>query len=173
MANTIFPELIYKVLEVYLDDIITWGETLEELIQNLTQIFAQLKKFEIFINPQKIKIGLTEIEYVGHTIDRYGERFSQKKQDQVLNFKTPSTVKEMKSFLGVIGQFREHVDHFGDLTSSLYNVVENYQSSKHKLINWTPELLATYEDVKQKVANCPKLFFINEVDPIVLSTDGQ
>ena len=173
MANTIFPELIYKVLEVYLDDIITWGETLEELIQNLTQIFAQLKKFGIFINPQKIKIGLTEIEYVGHTIDRYGESFSQKKQDQVLNFKTPSTVKEMKSFLGVIGQFREHVDHFGDLTSSLYNVVENYQSSKHKLINWTPELLATYEDVKQKVANCPKLFFINEVDPIVLSTDAS
>ena len=79
----------------------------------------------------------------------------------------------MKSFLGVIGQFREHVDHFGDLTSSLYNVVENYQSSKHKLINWTPELLATYEDVKQKVANCPKLFFINEVDPIVLSTDAS
>ena len=96
---------------MYLDDIITWGETLEELIQNLTQIFAQLKKFGIFINPQKIKIGLTEIEYVGHTIDRYGESFSQKKQDQVLNFKTPSTVKEMKSFLGVIGQFREHVDH--------------------------------------------------------------
>ena len=159
MANTIFPDLIYKILEVYLDDIITWGETLEELIENLTK---KLRKFGIFVNPQKIKIGLTEIEYVGHTIDRYGEKFSQKKQEQVLNFKTPSTVKDMKSFLGVIGQFREHVDHFGDITSSLYNIVENYQSSKHSRINWTPELWEAYENVKQKVANCPKLFFINE-----------
>ena len=173
MANTIFPELIYKILEVYLDDIITWGETLEELIQNLMQIFIQLRKFGVFINPQKIKIGLTEIEYVGHTIDRYGEKFSQKKQDQVLNFRTPSTVKEMKSFLGVIGQFREHVDHFGDITALLYRVVDNYQASKHKLINWTPELSEVYENVKQKVANCPKLFFINDVDPIVLSTDAS
>ena len=77
MANTIFPDLIYKILEVYLDDIITWGETQEELIQNLTQIFSKLRKFGIFINPDKIKIGLSEIEYVGHTIDRYGEKFSQ------------------------------------------------------------------------------------------------
>ena len=122
----------------------------------------KLRKFGIFVNPQKIKIGLTEIEYVGHTIDRYGEKFSQKKQEQVLNFKTPSTVKDMKSFLGVIGQFREHVDHFGDITSSSYNIVENYQSSKHSRINWTPELWEAYENVKQKVANCPKLFFINE-----------
>ena len=122
MANTIFPDLIYKILEVYLDDIITWGETQEELIQNLTQIFSKLRKFGIFINPDKIKIGLSEIEYVGHTIDRYGEKFSQKKQDQVLNFKKPTNVKDMKSFLGVIGQFREHVDHFGDLTSPLYNI---------------------------------------------------
>ena len=119
MSNTIFPDLIYKILEVYLDDIITWGETLEELIENLTKIFSQLREFGIFVNPQKIKIGLTEIEYVGHTIDRYGEKFSQKKQEQVLNFKTPSTVKDMKSFLGVIGQFREHVDHFGDINLSI------------------------------------------------------
>ena len=173
MANTIFSELIYKILEVYLDDIITWGETLEELIQNLMQIFTQLRKFGIFVNPQKIKIGLTEIEYVGHTVDRYGKKFSQKKEDQVLNFRTLSTVKEMESFLGVIGQFREHVDHLGDITAPLYSIVDNYQTTKNKLINWTPELSETYENVKKKVANCPKLFFINDIDPIVLSTDAS
>ena len=130
---------------MYLDDIITWGETLEELIQNLTQIFSKLRKFGIFINPDKIKIGLSEIEYVGHTIDRYGEKFSQKKQDQVLNFKKPINVKDMKSFLGVIGQFREHVDHFGDLTSPLYEIVENYQSSRNNKINWTRTSTTTYK----------------------------
>ena len=50
MANTIFPDLIYKILEVYLDDIITWGETLEELIENLTKIFSKLREFGIFVN---------------------------------------------------------------------------------------------------------------------------
>ena len=79
----------------------------------------------------------------------------------------------MKSFLGVIGQFREHVDHFGDIIAPLYNIVDNYQTNKNKLINWTTELKESYENVKQKVANCPKLFFINEMDPIVLSTDAS
>ena len=49
----------------------------------------------------------------------------------------------------------------------------NYQSSKNNKINWTPKLEEIYEDVKQKVANCPKLFFINEQDPIFLSTDAS
>lgn len=44
------------------------------------------------------------------SIDRYGEKFSQKKQDQVLNFKKLIMVKNMKSFLRVIGQLREHVE---------------------------------------------------------------
>ena len=109
MSKTIFPELIFKVLEVYLDDVITRGETKEELMQNLRKIFQKLQEFGVYINPNKIKIGLSEIEYVGYTIDRYGESFSQKKQEQVLNFKKPTTVKEMKSFLGVIGHLAQRL----------------------------------------------------------------
>ena len=145
MANTLFPDLIFKILEVYLDDVITWGETKEELMQNLRKIFQKLQKFGVYVNPNKIKIGLSEIEYVGRTIDRYGESSSQKKQEQVLNFRKPTTGKEMKSFLGVIGQFREHVDHFGDLTAPLYKVVEDYQASKHKVVHWTDELEDAFE----------------------------
>ena len=53
MANTIFPDLIYKILEVYLDDIITWGETLEELIENLTKIFSKLRVGILLLCNQK------------------------------------------------------------------------------------------------------------------------
>ena len=40
----------------------------------------------------------------------YGEKFSQKKQDQVLNFKKLIMVKGMKTFLRVVGQLREHLE---------------------------------------------------------------
>ena len=173
MANTIFPDLIYKILEVYLDDIITWGETHDELLQNLQKIFSKLEEFHIFINPTKIKIGMSEVEYVGHVIDRYGQSFSQMKQDQVLNFRKPKTVKDMKSFLGVISQFRDHVDHFGDITSPLYALTNEYDKVKHNQIKWTSELEQAFENVKTKVSNCPKLFFLTDNDPIFLNTDAS
>ena len=44
MANTVFPDLIYKILEVYLDDIITWGETIQELIENLQKKIEKTRK---------------------------------------------------------------------------------------------------------------------------------
>ena len=159
MSKTIFPELIFKVLEVYLDDVITRGETKEELMQNLRKIFQKLQEFGVYINPNKIKIGMSEVEYVGHVIDRHGQSFSQMKQDQVLNFRKPKTVKDMKSFLGVISQFRDHVDHFGDITSPLYALTNEYDKVKHNQIKWNSELEQAYENVKSKVANCPKLFF--------------
>ena len=119
MANTVFPHLIYKILEVYLDDIITWGETIQELIENFQKIFEKLENFGIYINPNKIKIGLSEVEYVGYVIDRYGESFSEKKQQQVLDVRQPTTVKDMKSFLGLIGQFRDQTNFPIKLIDSL------------------------------------------------------
>ena len=61
-------------------------------------------------NEWLLGLGLSEIEYVGHTIDRHGEKFSQKKQDHVLNFKKLIMVKDMKALLRVIGQLCEHVE---------------------------------------------------------------
>merc|ERR1712023_519506 len=95
------------------------------------------------------------------------------KQDQVLNFRKPKTVKDMKSFLGVISQFRDHVDHFGDITSPLYALTNEYDKVKHNQIKWNGELEQAYENVKSKVANCPKLFFLNDKDPIYLNTDAS
>lgn len=39
-------------------------------------------------------MGLSEIEYIGNIVDRHGESFSQKKQNQVLDFRKPNSVKD-------------------------------------------------------------------------------
>ena len=79
----------------------------------------------------------------------------------------------MKSFLGLIGQFRDHVDHFGDLTAPLYELTEDYKNTKSNKIHWTEKLQQSFDEVKKKVANCPKLFFIDDDHPIYLNTDAS
>ena len=79
----------------------------------------------------------------------------------------------MKSFLGLIGQFRVHVDHFGDLTAPLYELTEDYKNTKSNKIHWTEKLQQSFDEVKKKVANCPKLFFIDDDHPIYLNTDAS
>ena len=114
MTNTVFPDLLYKILEIYLDDILVYAKTKEELSENLKIVLNRLKKFGLTVNPDKVKINMNEVEYVGHLIDNYDVSFTQEKRDKVLDFRLPVKEKELKQFLGLISQFRDHVPNFAD-----------------------------------------------------------
>jgi hypothetical protein len=96
MYNVVLRDLVQKILEVYMDDIITYADTPEELVKRLEIIFERLKEFGITVNPEKVRVGMTEVEYVGHLIDHCGLSFSKEKREKVLDFRLPKTAKHMK-----------------------------------------------------------------------------
>jgi hypothetical protein len=76
MQQTVLADMLYQICEVYLDDIIVFAETENELLANLEKIFSRLEEYNITLNPEKVKIGLRSVEYVGHVIDYEGLSFS-------------------------------------------------------------------------------------------------
>ena len=79
----------------------------------------------------------------------------------------------MKSFLGLTSQFREHVDHYGDIAAPLHGMIPDYKKHSTLKLKWTPELDASFYDLQQKVAACQKLFFLDETSPVFLHTDAS
>ena len=107
--HKIFKDLLYNIIEIYLDDILIFAETKEELITNTEIVLERLRKHNITVNPEKVKMGLTEVEYVGHLIDKHGISFSQEKKNKVFEFRLPEKAHELKSFLGLCSQYRDHI----------------------------------------------------------------
>ena len=173
MTNTVFPDLLYKILEIYLDDILIYAKTKEELSENLKIVLNRLKKFGLTVNPDKVKINMNEVEYVGHLIDDYGVSFTQEKRDKVLDFRLPVKEKELKQFLGLISQFRDHVPNFAELSAPLYDMMPNYKRNSSKLLDWTSELKSVYYKLQDATANCCKLYFIDDNAPVFLHTDAS
>jgi len=62
--SKILEELLYIIIELYLDDILIFAQTEEELIQNIILVLEILRKHNITVNPEKVQMGLTEVEYV-------------------------------------------------------------------------------------------------------------
>jgi hypothetical protein len=89
MANKVFPDLIYKILEIYLDDIILFSKTEDELLERLVIVLQRLRDFNITLNPEKCRIGVREVEYLGHVINQHGLSFSKEKREKVVNFPNP------------------------------------------------------------------------------------
>ena len=85
------------ILEIYLDDIITWASDDQELVDNLHKIFQRLREKNITLNPEKCKLGLNEIEYVGHVINEDGLTFSKQKLSEVQFHK--SLQEDLPSFV--------------------------------------------------------------------------
>jgi hypothetical protein len=124
MVTEIFPGQIHKIIEVYLDDIITWSKTIEELVKNLTIVFERLRLFNVTLNPEKCRFGLSEVEYVGHLINEHGITFSEDKKTLVAEFPKPTDLGSLKSFIGVAGYFRRHIRNFAELVKPLNELCE-------------------------------------------------
>jgi hypothetical protein len=171
MQTEVLKDLIYNICEIYLDDIIIFAETEEEFIERLDIVFNRLKDYNITVNPEKVKLGMSEIEYLGHVINKEGLSFSQKKRDEVFNFRKPETQKQMRSFLGLTGQFRDHVRYYDRFVGPLQETYHNYKP--YNKIHWTQQLDDCFVGLQAAIHECPLLYFIDENGSIILETDAS
>ena len=82
-------------------------------------------------------------------------------------------MKEMRSFLGLSSQFRDHVKDYATIAKPLHEAITDNKKNSKSLIKWTPTLEAQFNLLQKKVATCPKLFFLDETSPVVLQTDAS
>jgi hypothetical protein len=173
IATVVLAELMYKIVENYIDDVIVTGQEEDDFVSNVEAVFIKFEEHFIKVNPRKVKLGLHQVECVGHVVDGDGLHFSRSKLDSVLNFKKPEYAAQMKSFLGLCNYFRDHVKNYSELSRPLNDMVAmNPYNRRNKLI-WTPETTLAYETLKIQVHECPKLFFLLEHCPIHLYTDAS
>ena len=78
-----------------MDDIIIFGSSEDEFLANLDSVLSRLVFKGITCNPDKCKLGLKEIEYVGHLLDSEGFTFSREKLKKVIQVPRPETKKDM------------------------------------------------------------------------------
>ena len=174
LSTQVLQGLLHHGVELYLDDCMVHANSVEEFLSRLEEVFTRFRDSGITLNPSKCKLGISQVEYVGHTIDKDGLHFTRSKLDSVLNFPKPRTKRQIKSFLGLANYFRDHIKNHSLRVQKLQEMVDNYQSrhAHHKVV-WTPEADAAFEDIRQAIDECPKLWFLDDHSPIVLQTDAS
>ena len=173
LQTIVLKDLIGSIVELYIDDLISWAQTESELIENLEKIFVQLNRFNISVNPEKCKFGMTKVEYVGHTLDDTGLHFSPEKLKTVEDFRLPETQKDLKSFLGLASYFRSHIANHAALSRPLQLMLPTTKYKPRERLEWTKEQTTAFETLRAAVATCPKLHFLVSHAPVFLRTDAS
>jgi hypothetical protein len=168
LMNTILMELVGLRCLVYLDDIIIFGETLQEHHFRLQQVFQKLREHNIQLEPDKCEFLKTELQYLGHIVTADGVAPDPKKIQAIVEFPTPKTPTSVKSFLGLVGYYRKFVPDFSKRAKPLNDLLKKNQTWR-----WETEHEESFRNLKEQLTKPPILRFTDFTQPFVLTTDAS
>uniref|UniRef100_A0A6G5ABF5 RNA-directed DNA polymerase n=1 Tax=Rhipicephalus microplus TaxID=6941 RepID=A0A6G5ABF5_RHIMP len=159
-ASAVFTRLMRRLLQGipnvvhYIDDVLVATTTWEEHMQTLSELMNRIREAGLKIKPQKSEIGMTSIVFLGH---RLGDGTIQPVEDTIIKIAKaplPTTKKQLRSFLGLAGYYRDLIPHYAEKALPLTEMTKKRESNK---INWNIEGQTAFETLKQALASGPIL----------------
>lgn len=166
-AAQTFQRFIHSVLQdlqfcfVYLDDILVASNSEQQHLSHLKQIFQRLQDHGLIINTEKCNFMQQEVKFLGHFINSDGIKPSPEKVKAILDFKLPSTVKDLRRFLGMLNFYRRFLPHAAEHQILLNKFLTGNKREGSKKINWSPNSVKAFENIKSQLAQITLLAFPN------------
>jgi hypothetical protein len=115
----------------------------------LNTVFKLLDKARLKLNLKKCSFLKTEIEYLGHNTGSGCISPRLKKTAAVDNFKRPTSVYEVRQFLGLAGYFRKFIRVFASIAFPLTKLIKK----KDNAWCWNETREKTFTKLKQALLN--------------------
>jgi cold shock CspA family protein len=157
----------------YLDDFLIFSETPEQHLYHVRIVISRLDKFGLFINKEKSIFGKQTVSFLGRMISTEGIQLEQDKIEYILQQKPPSTLRELRSFLGLVNHYRPHLPHLSKIAEPLNNLLRGPKRVKRAPIPWNDTCQQSFTKVLEAIQNAATLAFDDPELPIILSTDAS
>ena len=168
LINYVLRDLVGEKCLVYLDDIIIFGKTLESHIENLNAVFERIKDAGLKLRPDKCSFLKTEVEFLGHIISVDGIKPDPRNIEKVKDCRTPTTPKEIKSFLGLASYYRKFVEGFSKIAHPMIELTKDGVP-----FVWTDEAEKAFQTLKNRLTNPPILAYPDPSVEFLLFTDAS
>jgi len=109
--NEIFHDMAVVVM-VYINDILIFTKTEEEHDKIIEEVLYRLHANDLFLKPEKCFFKQWEIEFLGLIIGPNNVEMDPSEVEGITNWSTPTKVKEVQSFLGLVNFYRQFVEDF-------------------------------------------------------------
>jgi hypothetical protein len=124
LMNSVFmPELDIFVV-VFIDDILVYSKNQEEHPGHLHVVLQHLQEHHLYAKLSKCDFWLKEIKFLGHTISQAGIAVDPDKAQEVMNWKPPTTVRQIQSFLGLAGYYRRFILDFSRIAKPITELLK-------------------------------------------------
>lgn len=99
LMETVLAGLNYKICLVYIDDIIVFGRTFEETLDNLEQVFGKLEISGLKLKAKKCSLFKKEVLFLGYKVSGKGIQTDPQKVLIISNWPVPMNASEVRIYV--------------------------------------------------------------------------
>jgi hypothetical protein len=125
LMNSVFMPELDKFVVVFIDDILIYSKNEEEHAQHLRVVLTCLREHQLYAKFSKCAFWLEEIQFLGHVLSARGIAVDPSKVKDILAWKPPTTVYQVRSFLGLAGYYRRFIPDFYKLVKPITSLLKN------------------------------------------------
>jgi hypothetical protein len=124
LMNSVFMPELDKFVVVFINDILVYLKNEAEQAKHLHTLLQRLREHRLFAKLSKCDFLLKEIKLLGHTISKGGIAVDPDKVQEVMNWKPPTTVHQIQSFLGLARFYRRFIPDFSRIAKPMIELLK-------------------------------------------------
>lgn len=152
LMNEVLRPFIGLFVVVYFDDILIYSKSMEEHLEHLRAVFDALRAAHLFANMEKCIFCTQRVSFLGYVVTPQGIEVDSSKIDSIREWPTPTTVTQIRSFLGLAGFYRRFVRDFSSIAAPLHELTK-----KGVPFDWGDLQEVAFTTLKDKLTHAPLL----------------
>jgi hypothetical protein len=124
LMNSVFMTELDKLVVVFIDDILVYSKNEEEHVGHLHVVLQRLREHHLYAKLSKCDFWLKDIKLLGHTISQEGTTVDPDMVQEVINWKPPTTVRQIWSFLGLASYYRRFILDFSQIVKPITELLK-------------------------------------------------
>lgn len=152
--NNIFQDGLYTKVVIYIDDILVFGKTIEELMDNTRWVFDKCREYTVKLKKSKCEFMKQEITFLGFKITpNHVEPVKNKFEESAFN-SIPTTRKDIERLLGKLNFYSKFIPDYAEVTKPIRNLARNGTD-----FDWTPREQSVLLTIS---------YYLNEATPLLI-----
>jgi hypothetical protein len=152
LMNSVFMPELDKFVVVFIDDILVYSKNEDEHTEHLHIVLQRLRDHHLYAKLSKYDFWLREIKFLRHTISQDGISVDPEKVQEVMNWKPPTTVRQIQSFLGLAGYYRRFIPDFSRIAKPMNELLK-----KGLKYEWSQKCEDAFHTLRQHLTTAPVL----------------
>jgi hypothetical protein len=124
LMNSVFMQELDKFIVVFIDDILIYSKNPEDHTKHLHVVLQRLRDHHLYAKFSKCEFWLDTVKFLGHTISSDSISVDPSKVQEVLDWKSPTSVHQIRSFLGLAGYYRHFIPDFSRIAKPMTELLK-------------------------------------------------